>query len=62
MDQQISLELLRKFDPLALSPLTIDRSKYGFVKRVLDLTITIPALLIVLPLIALISLLIRLDS
>ena len=62
MDQQISLELLRKFDPLALSPLTLDRSKYCFVKRILDLTITIPALVIVLPLLAVIALLIRLNS
>jgi lipopolysaccharide/colanic/teichoic acid biosynthesis glycosyltransferase len=62
MSQEISLDLLRKFDPLALSPLTIDRSGYYIVKRILDLTIAIFALVIILPLLALIALLIRLDS
>ena len=62
MDQQISLELLSKFDPLALGPLTKDRSGYYLSKRILDLTIAIPAIVILLPLLALIALLIRLDS
>jgi lipopolysaccharide/colanic/teichoic acid biosynthesis glycosyltransferase len=62
MSQEISLELLRKFDPYALSPLREDRIVYFSIKRIMDITITISALLIFLPLIALIAILIRLDS
>lgn len=62
MIQQISPELLRRFDPLALSPLAKDRSFYYSLKRVLDVILAGLALVILLPLLALISMLIAIDS
>ena len=62
MYQQISLELLRRFDPFAVSPLARDRTYYYFCKRTLDMTVTALALIILLPVIALIAVLIFLDS
>ena len=48
MSQEISLDLLRKFDPLALSPLSKDRVVYYFFKRTMDLIVTISALVLLL--------------
>ena len=62
MYQQVSLDLLQRFDPLAVSPLARDRASYYFIKRTLDLTMTALALVILLPLMALIAVLIVLDS
>jgi lipopolysaccharide/colanic/teichoic acid biosynthesis glycosyltransferase len=62
MQPEISLDLLRKFDPLALSPLAKDRAAYHFLKRLLDLAICIPGVLILLPLMALIAVLVKIDS
>ena len=62
MYQQVSVDLLRKFDPLAVSPLARDRAYYYFIKRTLDLTVAALALVILLPLMALIAVLIVLDS
>jgi lipopolysaccharide/colanic/teichoic acid biosynthesis glycosyltransferase len=62
MRQQVSLDLLRRFDPLAVSPLTRDRTTYYFFKRVLDVAGAALALVTLSPLMALIGLLIVLDS
>ena len=62
MYQQISLELLRRFDPFAVGPLARDRNYYYFFKRVLDVTVAALALVILLPVMALIAVLIVMDS
>jgi lipopolysaccharide/colanic/teichoic acid biosynthesis glycosyltransferase len=59
---QIGVDLLRRFDPLALSPLTRDRAAYHFLKRALDLTVATLALLVLCPVMALAAVLIILDS
>lgn len=62
MYEQIGLDLLRKFDPFALSPLAADRYYYHFFKRVLDVTIAALALVILSPVMLLVAVLIVLDS
>jgi lipopolysaccharide/colanic/teichoic acid biosynthesis glycosyltransferase len=62
MAQQVSLELMRRFDPFAVSPLGKDRRYYYFLKRTLDVTIAALALVILLPFMALIAVLITIDS
>jgi len=62
MYEQVSPNLLRQFDPLALSGLVRNRAYYYFFKRVLDVTVTTLALVILLPAMALIAVLIVLDS
>jgi hypothetical protein len=62
MIQQISPEVLRRFDPLAVGPLAQDRTYYYFFKRALDVTVAALALVILLPLLALIAVLIAIDS
>ena len=62
MQPEISLDLLRRFDPLACSSLARDRTFYYLFKRVLDITLAILALVILSPLIALIAVLIVIDS
>jgi lipopolysaccharide/colanic/teichoic acid biosynthesis glycosyltransferase len=60
--QQVDLDLLRRFDPFALSSLGRDRTTYSFLKRVLDLTIATLALVILSPVMAVIAVSIVLDS
>ena len=62
MIQQIGPEVLRRFDPLAVSPLARDRTYYYFCKRALDVTVAILILMILLPLLALIAVSIAIDS
>ena len=62
MDQQISLDLVKKFDHSALSPLTNDRAYYHFLKRVLDVTLVISALVLLIPIMIVLAVLIVLDS
>jgi len=62
MYEQVGLNLLQQFDPLALSPLVRDRAYYHFFKRVLDVTVAALALVILLPVMALIAVLIVIDS
>jgi lipopolysaccharide/colanic/teichoic acid biosynthesis glycosyltransferase len=62
MYERVSLNLLRQLDPLAISPWVRDRAFYHFFKRVLDLTVATLALVILLPVMALIAVLIVLDS
>src|SRR3989337_1037347 len=62
MQQEIGMGLLRRFDPLALSPLAKDRSFYYSLKRALDVILASLALAILLPWMALISVLIAIDS
>lgn len=62
MYEQAGPNLFRQFDPLALRPLVRDRAYYYLVKRVLDLTVATLALVILLPVMALIAVLIVLDS
>lgn len=63
MNQQVNLDLLKRFDPLALSPLVED-SDYGYflAKRVMDITLATLALIVLFPLIAVIAILVVLDS
>ena len=37
--QEIAVDLLQRFDPSALSPLTRDRALHQFLQRALDLTV-----------------------
>ncbi len=60
--QQVNLNLLRRFDPFALSPLARDHATYYSLKRALDLIVATLALVILSPLMALIAVLIVLDS
>ncbi len=62
MIQQIGPEVLRRFDPLAVGPLARDRTYYYFFKRALDVTVAALALVILLPLLALIAVLVAIDS
>jgi lipopolysaccharide/colanic/teichoic acid biosynthesis glycosyltransferase len=62
MIQQIDPEVLRRFDPFAVSPLARDRTCYYFCKRALDVTVAALALVILLPLMTLIVVLIAIDS
>jgi hypothetical protein len=56
-----SLELVRRFDPFAVGPLARDR-RYYFFKRALDVTMAALALVVLLPVMALIAMLIAIDS
>jgi len=62
MYDQVSLDLLRKFDPFALSDLGRDRTFYYLFKGVLDVTVAALALLILSPVMILIAVLTVLDS
>ena len=63
MYQQVNLEVLQRFDPLALSPLVEDQKFfYYFIKRGMDIILAILLLVLLSPLIALISTLIVVDS
>ncbi len=62
MIQQVSLELVRRFDPGAVSPLAKDRNYYYSFKRALDVTVAALALVVLLPIMALIAMLIAIDS
>jgi len=62
MRQQVSLNLMRRFDTRALSPLGRNRATYYSLKRVLDVIVATLALLLLSPLMALIAVLIVLDS
>ncbi len=56
------LEDLQRDDHLAVSEIEVDRPGYFFMKRVMDLVVTLLAMFILLPLMGVIALLIRLDS
>ena len=62
MYRQISVDLLQRFDSRALSPLFKDRAFYYFSKRLLDVTVAALALLILSPVMAIIAVLIVLES
>src|SRR4030067_824616 len=62
MQKEFILEDLERADPFALNPLVEDRSTYFVSKRVLDLALTIAALVILLPVLIPIAILIWLDS
>ncbi|HLE52885.1 MAG TPA: sugar transferase [Anaerolineales bacterium] len=62
MQKEFTIEDLERVDPFALNPLVKDRSTYFVLKRLLDLSLTISALVILLPVLILIAILIRLDS
>jgi lipopolysaccharide/colanic/teichoic acid biosynthesis glycosyltransferase len=62
MYQPISLNLLRRFDPWALSSLARDRTAYYLLKRMLDLTVATLALVTLWPVMLLTAVLIVLDS
>ena len=61
--QQIQLDQLQRFDPLALSPLVEDRDYfYYLIKRVIDVLLASFFLVILSPIMAVIAILIVLDS
>ena len=62
MQQEITFDLLRKIDPQALFPLKNSRRLYYFSKRILDFCLALFALIILSPLLALVAILIKLDS
>lgn len=62
MYQRVSVDLLRRFDPFALSPLGRDRGFYHSFKRALDVAVATLALVILSPVLVLIAVLIVLDS
>ena len=62
MDAVVRLDPLRKLDPGALSSVIRDSAGYHFFKRALDVTVAAIALVILLPAMALIAVLIAVDS
>jgi lipopolysaccharide/colanic/teichoic acid biosynthesis glycosyltransferase len=61
--QQISVDFLQRFDPLALSPLVEDQDYfYYFVKRVMDITLATFLLVLFCPIMVIIAFLIVMDS
>jgi lipopolysaccharide/colanic/teichoic acid biosynthesis glycosyltransferase len=62
MEQEIRTDLLGSASRIVWKQIEKDRSAYYIAKRILDLTITLSALILVLPFMLLIAALIRLDS
>lgn len=62
MQQEISFDLLRRIDPNALCPATESRIIYFISKRILDFSLGLLALIFLLPVIAIVAILIKLDS
>lgn len=62
MQQEISVKRLREFDPLALNTVSRDQSFYHISKRIIDFFIAIFVLLIFSPFMAIIAIMIKLDS
>jgi lipopolysaccharide/colanic/teichoic acid biosynthesis glycosyltransferase len=62
MYERIGLDLLWKFDPLALSGLGRDPAYYHFFKRVLDVSVAALGLVILSPVMAVVALAIIIDS
>lgn len=62
MGPETNLDLLRRFDLRASRPLARSRAAYHTLKRLLDLVICIPGGLVLLPLMALIAVLVKIDS
>ena len=60
--QKISIEQLRRIDPLAIGLSIPNRNSYFLLKRLLDLTITLLALIVLAPVILITALWIALDS
>jgi len=61
--QQIQLDQLQRFDPLAVSPLVEDRDYfYYLIKRLVDLIIAVTLLVVLSPLMLVIAILIYLES
>jgi len=62
MQQDITFDLLQKFDPDALSLVFENRSIYHITKRILDFSLALLALMILLPVMVLTAILIKFDS
>lgn len=62
MQQEIGMDLLLRFDALAVSTLTKARTGYFRLKRFLDVAIVIATAILYLPLMFVIAILIKLDS
>ena len=62
MSQQLNITALKELDPQAIAPVIQDRGSYFRFKRILDLTIALWASVLLLPLMALIALIIVIDS
>lgn len=62
MQQEISVDILKRFDPSAVSSLTHDRRMYYFSKRILDVVVASLALLFLFPVMVIIAVAIMIDS
>jgi len=62
MRDDLSIEDLHKLDPMAVSPVLEDRPVYFALKRIMDFTVTLLAMVFLLPLMAVIAALVALDS
>ncbi len=62
MQQGIAFDTLQRKDPFAISPIVKGRTKYYFTKRIIDFSFATIALFFLSPLLAIIALLIKLDS
>jgi lipopolysaccharide/colanic/teichoic acid biosynthesis glycosyltransferase len=62
MQQGITMNILQKIDPQALCPVHASRSIYYISKRILDFSLALLALIVISPLMALVAILIKLDS
>jgi lipopolysaccharide/colanic/teichoic acid biosynthesis glycosyltransferase len=62
MYQKVKVDWGQVVSPLSTGLTTEDRTRYYLLKRILDLVLTISALIILAPVIVLIALLVRLDS
>lgn len=62
MQEEVRFEAEHRADPLALSSIADDRRVYFAAKRLLDLVVTLAALVVLLPIMAVIALLVAWDS
>lgn len=62
MSQQLNITALKELDPQAIAPVVKDRSSYFKIKRIVDLVIALAASFLLLPFLALIALIIVIDS
>jgi lipopolysaccharide/colanic/teichoic acid biosynthesis glycosyltransferase len=62
MQQEINIDLLRKIESQALYSVRGNRSSYYISKRILDFSLALIALIVISPLMAIVAIMIKLDS
>ncbi len=62
MQPRIAFDLVKKYDPYALFPVIEKRNIYYLAKRVFDFSLALLAVIVLSPLIAVVAILIKLDS